>query len=95
MKKRSQRGRKLADGNMDTVADRRDVHERRVADDRDAVDQAASDLLTGRQQQILRLSFEGWSVQEIAEKLDVSAARVSDEKYKAIHKLRAHLAEQM
>ena len=44
-----------------------------------------------RQQAILRLSFEGWSVQEMAEELRTPPERVSDEKYKAIRKLRAHL----
>ena len=40
------------------------------------------------------MSFEGWSVQEMAEELRLPAERVSDEKYKAIRKLREHLAEQ-
>ena len=55
------------------------------------MDQAAEELLSPRQQQILRLSFEGGSVQEIAEELHLAPERVSDEKYKAIRKLREHL----
>jgi DNA-directed RNA polymerase specialized sigma24 family protein len=39
----------------------------------------------------LQLTVEGWSVQEIAGELQVGAERVSDEKYKAIRKLREHL----
>ena len=54
----------------------------------------AKNLLTQRQQSILQLSFEGWSVQEVGRKLDLPPERVSDEKYKAIRKLRAHLADQ-
>jgi RNA polymerase sigma factor (sigma-70 family) len=61
-------------------------------DDRGLVDRAAAELLSPRQQSILRLSFEGASVQEIADELNLPAERVSDEKYKAIRKLREHLA---
>jgi hypothetical protein len=39
----------------------------------------------------LQLSFEGWSVQEMASTLKTPAERISDEKYKAIRKLREHL----
>jgi RNA polymerase sigma factor (sigma-70 family) len=90
VKKRSQRSRKLSSALIETVADRHDMQERRVADHREAVHQAAAQLLSDRQQSILQLSFEGWAVQEIAEKLQIGAERVSDEKYKAIRKLREH-----
>src|SRR5438094_162707 len=53
---------------------------------------AAAELLSQRQQRILRLSFEGWSVHEISDELNLPPERVSDEKYKAIRKLRARLA---
>ena len=52
----------------------------------------AVQCLSARQRQILSLCSEGWSIGEIAEKLDVSPARASDEKYKAIRKLRQRLA---
>lgn len=58
-----------------------------------AIDLAASDCLTARQQQIVRLSREGWRVAEIAEKLDTTPERVSDEKYKALAKLRAKVGD--
>lgn len=90
VKKRTQRSRKWSHTEMDTVADRRDLHERRLADHREAVRQVSTQLLSPRQQRILHWSFEGWSVQEIAEKLQVPAERISDEKYKAIRKLRGH-----
>ena len=66
---------------------------KQVAEKRELVSAAANELLSERQQQVLQMSFEGWSVQEMAEKLQLSADRVSDEKYKAIRKLREHLAE--
>jgi RNA polymerase sigma factor (sigma-70 family) len=93
VKKRTQRVRKWS-GAIDGVADRNELRERRRADDREAVRQAAEELLTPRQQRILQLSLEGWSVQDVAAELNVPAERVSDEKYKAIRKLRAHLVEE-
>ena len=39
----------------------------------------------------MRRVLKGWSAQEIATRLDTTAERVSDEKYKAIRKLRVHL----
>jgi RNA polymerase sigma factor (sigma-70 family) len=93
VKKRTQRSRKWSSGPVDTVADKRERNERRLADDREAVRLAATSLLSARQQRILQFSFEGWSVQEIARELKVSPERVSDEKYKAIHKLRDHFTQ--
>jgi RNA polymerase sigma factor (sigma-70 family) len=94
VKKRVQRTRKHGAG-LDAVADRRDLDERRRADDLDAVRQAAAELLSDRQQRILRLSFEGWSVHEIADEMSLPPERVSDEKYKAVRKLRTRLADRM
>jgi len=93
VKKRTQRSKKWSSQALDSVADRKDGQRVRRADERAEVDQAAHDLLTLRQQSILQLSFEGWSVQEIGRKLKLPPERVSDEKYKAIRKLRSHLAE--
>ncbi len=93
VKKRTQRSRKWAPGLIDLAADRRDVHERRLADDLEAVREVASRVLSPRQQRILQLSLEGWTVHDIAAELGAPAARVSDEKYKAIRKLRDHLAQ--
>ncbi len=93
VKKRTQRARKWSAG-IDAVADVRDDRARHLRDDREAVRAAAAELLTPRQQRILQLSFEGWSVQDVAAELQVPAERVSDEKYKAIRKLRGHLNEE-
>jgi RNA polymerase sigma factor (sigma-70 family) len=92
VKKRTQRGRKWAPGLIEQAADERDQHRRQVAEQREAVRLAASQLLSPRQQRIVQLSFDGWSVQEIADELSLPAERVSDEKYKAIRKLHHRLA---
>jgi len=91
VKKRTQRERKHS-GAVESVADRREPLALHRAEEREMVHQAARDLLSPRQQRILQLSFEGWSVQEMARELNLGVERISDEKYKAIRKLRTHLA---
>lgn len=90
VKKRTQRARKFvaADANL---ADNREPDRQQLAEDRETVERVAQASLNARQQRILRLSFEGWSVQEVAHELNLPVERVSDEKYKAIRKLRARL----
>jgi RNA polymerase sigma factor (sigma-70 family) len=95
VKKRVQRGRKWAAYPEDAVADHRPTRERLQSEDREELRKAADELLSERQRQILQWSAEGWSVQEIADKLHVGPERVSDDKYKAIRKLRAHLLGRM
>jgi RNA polymerase sigma factor (sigma-70 family) len=92
VKKRTQRTKRHAD-NVEQAADPGSPRSGKLAEDREAVQQAAGELLSGRQQQILKLSFEGHSVHDISEELGLPAQRVSDEKYKAIRKLREHLSE--
>jgi RNA polymerase sigma factor (sigma-70 family) len=92
VKKRTQRSKRWAPEPAEGVADRRDLHRRDVADEREAVARAAAELLTERQQRIMQLSFEGWNVHEIAGELRTPPERISDEKYKAIRKLRGRLA---
>jgi RNA polymerase sigma factor (sigma-70 family) len=91
VKKRTQRSRKWAGNGVEQVADPRDGTADRLADEREAVQRAARDLLSPRQQRILQMSLEGWSVHDIAADLRLPPERVSDEKYKAIRKLREHL----
>lgn len=55
--------------------------------------QHASRSLTARQQEIVGQLLDGHSVTEIANDLGITTARVSDEKYKAIRKLRDQLQE--
>ncbi len=92
VKKRSQRSRKYLSRAVETVADSRDPGERRLADDREAVHKVAEEVLSERQRLIVCRSMQGYSVTDIARELDVPAERVSDEKYKAINKLRARFA---
>jgi RNA polymerase sigma factor (sigma-70 family) len=91
VKKRTQRSRKWSPGLVEQAADPRSVGKDHRADERAAVQDAARELLSPRQQRILQMSFEGWTVQETAEELGIPAERVSDEKYKAVRKLRQHL----
>jgi RNA polymerase sigma factor (sigma-70 family) len=93
VKKRTQRSKRWAPEPPEGVADRRDLYRRQVADQREAVARASAELLSQRQQRIMQLSFDGWSVHEIAAELRTPPERVSDEKYKAIRKLRGRLAE--
>jgi RNA polymerase sigma factor (sigma-70 family) len=89
VKKRTQRSRRLvplppdvpAPGTVDSAS----------KEDLEGLRTAAARLLTARQGRILELSLAGWSVQQIADKLETPAARISDEKYKAIRKLGRHL----
>jgi RNA polymerase sigma factor (sigma-70 family) len=92
VKKRTQRSKRWLPTPAEGVADRIDSSRRELAEAREAVRWAAADLLSERQQRIVQLSFDGWSVQEIADELKASPERVSDEKYKAIRKLRGRLA---
>lgn len=92
VKKRSQRQRVWSSRCLEAVADRRELREHRLTDEREAVRTVANRLST-RQQRILQLTVEGFSAHEIAEQLRLPPERVSDEKYKAIRKLRDYLAE--
>src|SRR5262249_46843935 len=60
VKKRSQRQRRPVSVPLDQFADRNDVTERRLSDDRETVRHAAKELLSERQQRIVQLSLEGW-----------------------------------
>jgi RNA polymerase sigma factor (sigma-70 family) len=91
VKKRTQRRHKTSSLIDDTVAERTDPDASRRTDDRATVDQASAEVLSARQRRIMQLTFEGASVHEIAGELRLPAERISDEKYKAIHKLREHL----
>lgn len=87
VKKRCQRSRKWASLNED-VHDRRNRSGIELADRREQLNKAAAEVLSDRQRRIMQMSLEGYSVQEVADALTMSPERVSDEKYKAIRKLR-------
>lgn len=91
VKKRTQRDRKHAGLTPDAAAWVPGSSDA-LGDERDAVVAAAERVLSPRQQRIVELSAGGWAVPEIAAELGTTTDRVSDEKYKAIRKLRAHLS---
>lgn len=90
VKKRTLRARKFGDLSAD-VADRQPTNPL-VRDQWEAVNTAAGRVLSDRQKRIVELSASGWAVPDIASELGTTAERVSDEKYKAIRKLRSELA---
>jgi RNA polymerase sigma factor (sigma-70 family) len=89
IKKRVQRDRKLSAPTRE-VADRREQRAQELRETRALLQEAMIFTLSRRQQRILDWTRAGWSVGEIAGELGLPPARISDEKYKAIHKLRAH-----
>ncbi len=94
VKKRHQRDRARAGAMVEVVADTHDPRERAENDTREAVRQASEQVLSERQQRILQLISHGHGVTEIAGELAMTPERVSDEKYKAIQKLRAYFSTQ-
>lgn len=90
VKKRAQREKKRGPLNDNLLPDFSHVTTLVKSEERAAVDHAASELLSTRQQQILRLTCEGWSIPEMADELQMPVQRISDEKYKAIQKLRGY-----
>jgi len=90
VKKRRQRERARSTHLNEVVADARDQHGRAAEETREVVREAAAQVLTARQQRILQLTCEGYSVAETAAELGLTPERVSDEKYKAVQKLRGY-----
>jgi RNA polymerase sigma factor (sigma-70 family) len=93
VKKRSQRARKHLDS-VETLPDRRDPEVRRLEEERAAVREAAQEVLSPRQYRIVQMSLDGWSVHDMARQLHLPAARISDEKYKAVRRLQDYLRVQ-
>ncbi len=89
VKKRTQRARSYVTLTPDQ-ADRNSGVESELREKRDAVAAAANGVLSPRQKRIVELSAGGWAVPDIASELGTTVERVSDEKYKAIRKLRTH-----
>jgi RNA polymerase sigma factor (sigma-70 family) len=88
VKKRAQRAKHYIAWPKDGVAAPDDGD---AADRREALEQFARDSLSERQRVVLKDTICGYSVPEIAERLGLTPERVSDEKYKAIRKLRDSL----
>ena len=89
VKKRQQRSKRYTELPID-VADYR-ANSSKTPFDRERVVQVAEEHLSDRQRKILQLLGEGWQVNAIADEMAMPESRVSDEKYKAIRKLRKHL----
>lgn len=92
VKKRTQRDQKRHGPPLPVVTDGSVAREHQRAEDWEALRQTAPQLVSERQQQILQKSSEGWSVQELAREMQLPPERISDEKYKAIRKLRQRWA---
>lgn len=90
VKKRTQRARRAAELAVE-VPDFQNRAEAALREQREALRLAAGEVLTDRQRSILDYSADGWAVADIAAELGTTPERVSDEKYKAIRKLREHL----
>jgi RNA polymerase sigma factor (sigma-70 family) len=90
VKKRTQRARKHS-GLADEIADRRYGPDSSRNELHEELAKVSHKVLSQRQKQILYLTFDGWSIPEIADELSTTVERVSDEKYKAIRKLRKEI----
>jgi DNA-directed RNA polymerase specialized sigma24 family protein len=92
VKKRHQRERARTSSLNEPVADTRDTRARHGNEQREALALAAGRVLSDRQLQIVQMICDGHAVGDIASQLAMPTERVSDEKYKAIQKLRAYFA---
>lgn len=90
VKKRTQRTKRFGDLSPD-VSDGRSRAESATRELWEEVNRAAVEVLSERQQRIVEMSANGWAVPEIASELGTTPERISDEKYKAIRKLRVQL----
>lgn len=88
VKKRVQRDRQRWVRLQDDSPDRRSDRDQDLRESRRLIQETAEQTLSPRQQRIVRLTCEGWSVADIAGAMGSTPARISDEKYKAIQKLR-------
>ncbi len=89
VKKRTQRARKFSSLAVDH-ADWRNELAGEMRHERESLRNAAGSVLNDRQRAIVELTTNGYGVPEIAAQLGTTVERVSDEKYKAIRKLRSH-----
>jgi RNA polymerase sigma factor (sigma-70 family) len=90
VKKRSQRTRKHLDS-VEMLPDRRGPEGRGLREEREMIRDAAQDVLSPRQSRIVQMTLDGWSVHDMGRELHLPAARISDEKYKAVRKLKEYL----
>lgn len=91
VKKRVQRARKAQPIPVEGVADDQSISESARQDEWELIRHAAKEVLSERQRKVIAMSAMGYEVSDISDELGISPARVSDEKYKAIHRLREYL----
>jgi RNA polymerase sigma factor (sigma-70 family) len=89
VKKRTQRERRGSFLMEEGIADLRDANGCDNCEHREAFREAVQ-ILSPRQQSILQMTCDGWSIPAIAAELATTPERVSDEKYKAVQKLRRY-----
>jgi RNA polymerase sigma factor (sigma-70 family) len=93
VRKRVQRARRLQPlDDQFTPGPDRDGRHRDRQELGEILEAARQAVLTPRQDRIVELWTDGWTVPEIGEALGMPVARVSDEKYKALRKLEHCLA---
>jgi RNA polymerase sigma factor (sigma-70 family) len=90
VKKRVQRAKTPVAYPESGVADGASLTEQHQVEDREFLAKAA-EVLPARQWEILKLWATGYEASDIAEAMNMTPARVSDEKYKAIRRLREAL----
>lgn len=88
VKKQNQRDRLRNWQPVDDLGDDPSTRE----DDWEQLENASREVLTDRQREILQQTRDGSTVAEIADVMRLPADRVSDEKYKAIRKLRDYFS---
>ena len=93
IRKRVQRSRKHQPLDDAATAPAEDARDRDRLELGEILEAARRAVLSPRQDRIVELWTRGWTVPEIAESLELPAARVSDEKYKALRKLERQLAD--
>jgi len=91
VRKRAQRTKKHQP--IDTAPLAVDQRDRDRIELGEILENARRAVLSSRQDRIVELWSRGWPVPEIAELLNLTAARVSDEKYKALRKLQRYLSD--
>lgn len=91
VKKRVQRAKKAQAYPEGGVADDRTESAAIRHEEWELVRRAAQEVLSARQRKIIAMLAMGYDVPDISDELGLSNARVSDEKYKAVRKLREHL----
>ena len=80
VKKRVQRGKRPVDFPNELIVDHRSNGDRARAEVHEELDTLAAANLSQRQREIVSFALDGYSVPEIARKLETTPERVSDEK---------------